>query len=710
MKSYEEKIIEALGVNRKSKKKGSKNRQDLSINEICAAIGASRKTKKSAVISALTSLKKQGKVSEENCRYFLINTKNHVMGTVVKVPSTFGFVEPTNGDKDIFVPGSKLLGAMPGDTVLVRIKDGDPNPEGEIISIINAPDRRFSGIISQDSNGGWLILPDSYTRYHLRVSSKLRMGSEPGEKVLARLVHRGSSHDDHRVGVVERLGDAESAAVCCRAILASAEIDTQFPESVLAQAKTAAEAGIHPKEILAREDLRDQIIFTIDGEDSKDLDDAINLKRLDSGWELGVHIADVSHYVPHKSALDEDAFLRGTSVYYADSVVPMLPPELSNGICSLNPGEDRLAFSAIIRLDNQGSILEYRFAKTVINSRIKGIYREINAILDNSADEAIRSKYTSFTDMLKEMAKLAAILQNLRFARGGMNLDTVESKILIGEDGRACGVYPRSRGVSEGMIEEFMLTANQAAARFAGDKGLPFIFRTHDKPSPDRIRSLYDMAERMGIIPRRPDGEVTSAKITALLDKASKTPASPMVSSFVLRAMAKAKYSPRPLGHFGLALADYTHFTSPIRRYPDLVIHRIMSAYVTRMNGENIQKRFSNFVAEASIHSSDREIAAMSAERQCVSCYKAEYMRRFIGDEFDGTVSSVTTFGVYVSLPSTVEGLISASELPDGDWQFDGLTLKDQVTGRKFQLGDCVRVIVLAARVSAGQVDFGLCE
>jgi len=480
---------------------------------------------------------------------------------------------------------------------------------------------------------------------------------------------------------------------------------------VLQQARSIASfTGIHGDELSRRRDLRSDTTFTIDSEDAKDLDDAISLKRLGENWELGVHIADVSYYVTPKSPLDLEALNRGTSVYYADSVVPMLPKELSNGICSLNPGEDRLAFSAFIRLSGDGEILSYSFEKTVIRSHIKGIYSEINSLLENAAEADIKSKYAGIEETLKDMRTFAGVLTKKRYGRGGIDLDSVETKITVDPDGRARSISPRTLGASELMIEEFMLTANEAAADYALALGLPFVFRVHESPSDDKLGQLYEVLDSLGISHPRIGKDIRPGMVAAILRQAKDGELSPIVNTMVLRSMAKAKYSPGNIGHFGLALKKYAHFTSPIRRYPDLVIHRILSAYLTEKSRPVIEKRFAPFVAEASAHSADREIAAMNAERDCEACYIAEHMAKYIGDEFDGVIISATAFGAYVRLDNTAEGLVRLSDFPAGDWNYDSLlTFKESRTGKRIRLGDKVRVKISGTNVSGGQIDMVFC-
>jgi len=688
-----------------------KNKPPMSAKQLAKKLGI-RKAQKEEFMAAIGELKSRNKLIEHNGAYLLAENAGLAPALVIKVNATFGFVRPVGGDKDVFVPGRFLLGAMPGDTVLVRQRAGTGGqlPEGEVIKVTEQARQKFSGVLRHEESG-WVIVPDNYVKFPLRVNPKsVGKGVKDGDKVIAEIDSQGGRHSQHTVRVLESFGSAESAAACCRAVLAAEDIPTEFPAEVLEQAAAiGAGSGIHPKELAARLDLRDEIIFTIDGADSKDLDDAISLEKTQKGWGLGVHIADVSYYVTPQSPLDLEAFARGTSVYYADSVIPMLPPELSNGICSLNPQEDRLAFSALISLSDEGEMLGYSFKKTVIRSRVKGIYSEVNSLLDGSADEAVRRKYAGLEEVIGQMRTLAGILTANRMRRGGMELDTVESKIIVGPDGRAADVQARERGESERIIEELMLTANEAAATFALEKALPFVFRVHEAPALDKVAGLFDVLDRLGIKAKRPKAGITSARLASILDKAKGTDAEPVIGTMVLRTMAKAKYSPQNIGHFGLSLDNYTHFTSPIRRYPDLTIHRILSSYVNGMKEENIKKRYGGFVARSAERSTLREIAAMTAERSCEDCYKAEYMTRFIGQEFDGVITGATAFGVYVRLNNTVEGLCGVRDFPAGDWQYDGsISFVEAVSGKRLRLGDGVRVRVAATQVSAGQVDFVL--
>lgn len=691
-----------IGILKKQKKIA------ISLKELAKRAGIG-KNGKPELLELLERLESENKLLEANGKYTLVENLGLVTAEIVKVNATFGFAKPVEADRDIFIPGRMLLGSMPGDIVLVKSRNGRGElPEGEVFKILRESERKFSGVLEADGNN-YFIIPDKYVKFPIKLAKSDCAGMKTGDKLLAQIKRRGKRHGEHIAEVLSDFGDSGKASACCESILAAHDIYPEFPLDVQEQATAiGAGTGIHPKELLARTDLRGETIFTIDGADTKDIDDAISLKKTDrGGWQLGVHIADVSYYVTYKTPVDSEAFVRGTSVYYADSVVPMLPKELSNGICSLNPGEDRLAFSVIIELGEDAKIEGYEFKKTVIRSRVKGVYSEVNAILAGNATPAVLTKYSEVSDMLFEMNNLSGKLTQNRHNRGSVDLESVESKIIIGEDGSAVDVVPRERGVSEMIIEEFMLVANECAARLAIKERLPFVYRIHERPAPDKLAQLFEMLDRLGVSYKKSDGKISPDKMEAILELVRGSELAPIVNNMILRTMAKAKYSESNTGHFGLALDDYAHFTSPIRRYPDLTIHRILSAFVTGMRKDNISKRFGTFAPQSAARSTEREIAAMTAERDCEDAYKAEYMSKRIGMEFDGVVSAVTQFGLYVTLPNTVGGLVRVQSLPHGDWQYDGsIAFYDTLGSRKIRVGDKLRIKVAAADVSAGHVDF----
>lgn len=657
---------------------------------------------------AMNELIFSGEIYERRRGFVRTEVLGYFKAKILRLNRTFGFMEKCDTQEEIFVPGKFLCGAMPGDIVLANyIESRSGSPEGEVIDILQPAEANLSGIIIEDA-GTQYFLPDSMSKTPVRIIPGDAV-YKTGDKVLAQIAFRGRRHAEHKAKIVFSFGSALRASSCSEAIIAESGVVPEFPENVLHEAKKLAAAGVWADDYRDRLDLRDQIIFTIDSAESKDLDDAVSIERTADGYTLGVHIADVSHYVRGNSPLDKEALERGTSIYYADKVIPMLPKELSNGICSLNPDEDRLTFSAIMNLTKDGILKDFKFAKSVVRSRVKGVYSEINSLLDNTADDNIREKYSGLENTIKIMDELADILISNRKKRGAPEIETTESKLIIDND--IChGVKPRTRGKSEMIIEEFMLTANEAAARLAREKEVPFVYRVHESPSPEKISDLKDGLRRLNVeIPSF--SEAKPVHLAQILENAKDKPVYPVVNMMTLRSMAKAKYEPEPKGHFGLALEDYAHFTSPIRRYPDLAIHRILSDIVNGADKEWLDKRYSGFVQRASQRSTETEIRAMNIERDCEDCYKAEYMQQHIGEVFEGLISSVTEFGFYVELPDTIEGLVHVNSLPEGNYIYDGyFSLADEYSSTTFTVGDRVRVMVAGANVNSGKIDFEIAD
>ena len=669
-----------------------------------------RRHQTEAFFLVLAGMVKSGAIQQKRGRYYKARPRQTAEAVIVKVTEGFGFARPDEAQEDVFIPGRYLMGALPGDRVKITVRQGRGNlKEGEVLRILEEADYHFTGTFRVE-NGMPVVYPDAQMKGPVPIYKNETGGAKEGDKVSARIAKRGRRHFDHRAAVTAVFGSSQLAAVCCEAILADNGIEKQFPSQVLEEARRIQEKGISQREIDERLDLRGEIIFTIDGADTKDIDDAVSLVRLEDGWELGVHIADVSHYVRPRSALDAEAFGRGTSVYYADTVIPMLPKELSNGICSLNPQEDRLAFSALMHLDSDGALKQYAFRKTVIRSRVKGVYSEVNRILDGTAEEEIRKKYYGLEPVLHQMKELSQILASRRSQRGSLDLESTEAKILIGEDGRVKDILPRQSGESEGIIEEFMLVANEAAASFGLERELPFLFRIHENPSAEKLEALAELLKVLGLDAAQIKPGVRPSELQKILKAVKGTDMQMLVNSQLLRSMAKARYSEVNKGHFGLVLSKYSHFTSPIRRYPDLVIHRIMSESLKGMDSQEAQRRFGKFVQDAAVHSSAAEQRAMTVERSCEDCYKAEYMTAHLGENDEGIVSGVMERGIFVELPNTVEGMIRISEMP-GHFEYDGkIEVKDRDSGRRFRIGDRIRVKVAGADVSSGNVDFVLEE
>lgn len=651
----------------------------------------------------------RGEIVGENRRVVLSQNVGAKPATIIKVKGTFGFARPDGADRDVFVPGHQLMGAMPGDRVMIKISRSDGELDaGEVLSVLERARVRLSGTAKTNAYGELELIPDNTAFAPLLIQGQ-RRAADNGEKVVATIRQDGDRHRDYRAVVESRFGSGMLAKNCCDAILDAAGIDRRFRTEVLQAAEKAAGRDI-AEEINNRLDLRDEPIFTIDGADTKDIDDAVSLKSTDTGWDLGVHIADVSHYVTPNSPLDAEAYHRGTSVYFADSVVPMLPPALSNGACSLNPQEDRLAFSALMKFDHDGALTDFRFVKTVIRSRVKGVYAEVNRILTGEQDAALDEKYGEVKHQLIEMAKLAKLLQKQRTKRGSLSLTSLESKIKVDENGVAMDVLPRVQGEAERLIEELMLTANEAAATLALEQQLPFVFRVHETPAPEKLAMLKELLDTVGLPSGKVLPGVRPVVLSDILLRAQQTPYAVLINSAILRAMQKARYNEINLGHYGLALANYTHFTSPIRRYPDLAIHRILSGFVKGEPVAKLQKRFGSFAASASKQSSEAEVNAMGVERSCEDCYKAEYMSRHIGERFIGTVVSAAAHGVYVQLENTVDGLVRTESLGEG-MLYDGRMQYATADGkRRVRVGDQIAVIVAAAEVSTGRIDFALAE
>lgn len=659
----------------------------------------------------LVFLEKSGDIIRTEEKYFLPKYSGLIKAKIVRLNSTFGFAENEQDQTEIFIPGKFLKGAMPNDIVFIKlIKSRGASPEGEVVKIIQEGTCDVSGVLTY-KNGKFGIMPDTVGDFFMELARGEKPNAQLGDKVLTKIVHRGKRHSEHKISIIESFGNSEKASSCAKAILQLNNIPLEFPFAVSDEAKTISKKGFSEKQFQYREDLRNSTIFTIDSADSKDLDDAISLYKMDNLYYLGVHIADVSYYVKSNTDIDKEAFERATSVYYANRVVPMLPKELSNGICSLNPNEDRLTFSAFITLDENGKIVDYDFKKTIINSKMKGVYSEINQILDNSATDKMRQKYKGLEDNIFLMKELADKLAKNKYKRGSPEIDTSESKIIIDENDICVDVKCRERGESERIIEEFMLIANETASMFARNRQVPFVYRVHEKPDVNKLEVLKQTLGKLGFNASGIKSDVSAQVLSTILKQAKFTPYNQIINKQVLRSMAKAKYSSNPIGHFGLVLDDYSHFTSPIRRYPDLVIHRILSDIISGTDYPSIKKRYTNFVESSSKKSTEMEIKSMKVERMCEDCYKAEYMKPFISKEFDGIISSTVSHGIYVELPNTIEGLVKTSSLPKGNYEFDNvMEYKDILTGKSYKIGDKVRVKCIAVNVNSGKIDFEIVE
>ncbi|MDE6501915.1 MAG: ribonuclease R [Ruminococcus sp.] len=698
IETYKKKIITFLQTNSK---------KTMPINELETKC-RTKKQGRDNFMNAFDELRTEGIITvRKGMKTGLCSRLNIYPATVTRLSRTFGFAKTDDGT-EYFIPGKCMLGAMPEDRVLVSdIPSRSGEPEGEIIDIIKFGNSVITGNV-EFIDGRYYLVPDTASKNHLTIIKEESIKFNAGEKALAEIVYRGKRHSEHKVKITSVFGNSDYASSCAKSILMIHNAPDEFPEDVLREARKISEGGVQEYNFNNRENLCDMNIFTIDGAESKDLDDAVSVQKTDSGYLLGVHIADVSHYVRGNSNLDKEALKRGTSIYYADKVVPMLPKELSNGICSLNPDENRLTLSVFVKLDNDGEIISYRFCKSVIRSRVKGVYSEINSILDGAETPEIAEKYSVVRNEIFIMNELADILIAKKKRRHAPEIETTESKLVIDEKGVCCAVIPRQRGKSEQIIEEFMLTANECTAKFAREKKVPFVYRIHEAPPEAKVETLHEILPKFGLeCPHFT--EFKPAHASKILESAKGTDKFEAVNLLVLRSMSKAKYSVEPVGHFGLVLDDYAHFTSPIRRYPDLAIHRIITDILAGYNNEWLNKRYSGFAVNASERSSEAEIRAITIERECEDCYKAEYMKSHIGETFTARISSVTEFGFYVQLPDTIEGLVHIRTLPEGEYDYsEPVSLTERFSGISYTLGQTVQVICSAVNVSDGIIDFVL--
>ena len=647
--------------------------------------------------------RKNGKKREENV----------ARGTFSSSKSGFGFVSLDNGyERDIFIPEDKTLGAIEGDTVeisyhLYRDRFSEEKSEGRVLKIVEFGMKTLIGTVTYRREGfrtrtlSPYLYPDD-PKVSVEPQITELMGAKEGDKVQLLLErHKGERQISGRV--IANFGNTYTKEANYLSILSELEIPTDFSREELLEAEFFALLPISDEGRVRRDS---EIIFTIDSESAKDLDDAISLRRLAGGdYQLSVHIADVSYYVKERSHLDRAVMSRGTSVYFTDRVVPMLPPSLSNGACSLNPGEDKYALSAIIHLDQNGEIVSTRLEKSIIKSRIKGIYSEINSIFENRADKAIRQKYKEITPTLLKMHELYLVLLEKSKARGALELEGAECEILLDQNGDPADIIRRTRGDAEKMIEQFMLTANEAVARLLSQKGIPCVYRVHDNPPPERLFDFLSFTRSLGLdATALHNGEGSSKDYADLLAASEQKGLLMPVSTTMLRSMAKAKYSEVRQNHFGLGLEYYCHFTSPIRRLSDLATHRIIHRVL--FDGKRIEA-YNAYARRAARAASDTELRAISAERRIENLYKVIYMSKNIGCRFDAIICSVTSFGFFVRLDNTCEGLVPLTSLYDS-FIFEERTLTLRSAGKKYAIGDTVRVVLEEADMIHGKLRFSV--
>ncbi len=628
----------------------------------------------------------------------------------------FGFVRPDEeGAQDIFVAAENLGGAYDGDRVLVRIDKKDNSyghSEGHVTAVIERGNETLVGVISGIKNKTYRLVPDRRSFFsQVRISPAKLGGAAVGDRVIVRIDEYNKKGKP--VGeVITVLGRADSAESCLNGIISENGIRARFPKPVTDEAEKVPES-VSKSAIRGREDLRSMKIFTIDGDDSKDFDDAVSLETLDNGnCLLGVHIADVSHYVKEGSELDKEALKRATSVYMPHKVIPMLPKKLSNGICSLNPGTDRLTFTVFMEIDGDGKIVSHRLVKSVIHSCERLTYNNVNKLLDG--DTRLRERYSEIVPVLEAMDRLSDKLASLRSERGAIDFDFPETKVICGEDAQPREIAVADRGRSQRMIESFMLAANETVAEDAYWAELPFVYRVHEPPSADKLTAFNEFIKNFGYSLRgKLDPDTIHPKdLQRIAEQAKGTPEELMISTVMLRSLMKAGYRDTNSGHFGLAARYYCHFTSPIRRYPDLMIHRILSEYIDGGIDDSEHNRLVPIVREAAEQSSEREIAAEKAERDAEDLLKTVYMQAYLGESFDAVISSVTSFGIFAMMNNSCEGLIRCETMTADYFEFDESRriLTGKRTGKVYKIGDRIRVTVAGCSVLLRQIDLVLEE
>lgn len=633
-------------------------------------------------------------------------------GTFIGHPKGFGFVEIEGQDEDIFIPESDTGTAMHQDKVRIIIRDDKKEgkrQEGVVVKVLERGMPEIVGTYQLNRDFGFVISDNPKFSKDIFIPRKEAAGIKNGDKVIAVITDYGSGNKNPEGKIKENLGNIRTPGTDILAIVKSFGIPSEFPEKVMKQAQRVPDHVLDADRD-GRLDLRHLQTVTIDGEDAKDLDDAISLTKEGDIYHLGVHIADVSNYVQYNSALDREALKRGTSVYLADRVVPMLPERLSNGICSLNQGEDRLALSCLMDINEKGKVVSHQIAETVINVDERMCYTDVKNILEDTDEEA-KKRYDALIPMFFMMKELSGILRNSRHHRGSIDFDFPESKIILNAAGKAIDVKPYEANVATKIIEDFMLMANETVAQEYCTEEIPFVYRTHDNPDPEKVESLLTLLHNQGVKIQKAKEEITPKEIQQIIENIEGLPNEAMISRLVLRSMKQAKYTTECSGHFGLAAKYYCHFTSPIRRYPDLQIHRIIKDNLRgRLMREGRTEHYAEILDEVARQSSVCERRADEAERESDKLKKAEYMSYHLGEEFEGIISGVTGWGLYVELPNTVEGLVHVNTLRDDYYVFDqeSYELRGEMTKKVYKLGDKVRVRVADADKMLKTVDFEL--
>ncbi|QOR66171.1 ribonuclease R [Cytobacillus suaedae] len=684
----------------------------LTVQELEEAFGIQDSSEFKEFVKALVVMEEKGYVVRTRSnRYGLPEKMNLIRGKLSGHAKGFAFVLPEDKTMDdVFVPPPDMNNAMHGDTVLVRINTeaSGTRKEGTIVRIIERGVTEIVGTYTESRNFGFVIPDDKKIANDIFIPKEATNGAAEGHKVVVKLTTYPEGRMSAEGEIIQILGHKNDPGVDIISVIHKHGLPQDFPKEALDQAISVPDT-INEAEIKNRKDLRDQVIVTIDGADAKDLDDAVTVTKLENGnYKLGVHIADVTHYVTEGSPIDKEASDRGTSIYLVDRVIPMIPHRLSNGICSLNPQVDRLTLSCDMEINSEGAVVKHEIFQSVIKTTERMTYSDVNKILVDK-DEEVRGRYDSLVPMFEEMEVLAQILREKRMKRGAIDFDFKEAKVLVDDEGKPTDVVLRERSVAEKLIEEFMLAANETVAEHFHWMNVPFIYRIHEDPNEEKLRRFLEFITNFGYVVKGTGNSIHPRALQEIIESVQGQPEEMVVSTIMLRSMKQAKYDPESLGHFGLSTDYYTHFTSPIRRYPDLIVHRLIRTYL--INGEldsGTQAKWKDKLAGIAEHSSNMERRAVEAERETDSMKKAEYMLDKIGEEYDGIISSVTNFGMFVELPNTIEGLVHVSYLTDDYYRYDErhLAMIGERTGNVFRIGDEITVRVVNVNKDERSIDF----
>lgn len=685
----------------------------MKIKELAVLLDVPRE-ERPALEEVLHELLAEGKIEVSKRGKYSKMEEKYITGTFIGNVRGFGFVDVEGEEEDIFISESQINGAMHGDLVQVALLDsktsGGRRREGVVIKVLQRATTRAVGTFQKNKNFGFVIPDNLKLGQDIFIPLEYSKGAVDGHKVVVEITDYGNERKKPEGKVIEIIGHINDPGTDIMSIVKGYDLPTEFPPKVLKQAENVGKP-VSGADMAGRKDVRGWQMVTIDGEDAKDLDDAVSLTKEGDNYRLGVHIADVANYVQEHSALDVEALERGTSVYLVDRVIPMLPHILSNGICSLNAGEDRLALSCIMLISQDGTVIEHEIAETVVCVDCRMSYTSVRKILKDR-DEKEREKYQELVPMFELMEELAAVLREKRRKRGSIDFDFPETKIVLDSHGRPLEIKPYERNVATRIIEDFMLIANETVAQDFFWQEIPFVYRTHDTPDPEKIRKLGTFINNFGYSIKIGQEEIHPKELQKLLEKVEDTPEEPLISRLTLRSMKQAKYTVQCTGHFGLAARYYCHFTSPIRRYPDLQIHRIIKETLRgRMNGKRME-HYEKILPEAAAQSSARERRAEEAERETDKLKKVEYMAEHIGERYEGVISSVTSWGMYVELPNTVEGMIHVNNLTGDYYHFneESYELVGERTGKSYKLGQKIQIVVADADKFMKTIDFVLPE